>query len=140
MRPGSSRRPAAGDSEAAAAVIKQLADLGYIDAVPEDRQEAIDQTIREQRWNLARALIDGGRLEEAAAMLADLWGRWPDEGRFGVSLLTTQLDLGQIVEARETFDLLGRRKQTAMQRAVAELREPARGAAYGTGAAGGERR
>ena len=113
--------PAAGDSEAAAAVIKQLADLGYIDAVPEDRQEAIDQTIREQRWNLARALIDGGRLEEAAAMLADLWGRWPDEGRFGVSLLTTQLDLGQIVEARETFDLLGRRKHAAAERAAQDL-------------------
>ena len=87
MRPGSSRAGRAGDSEAAAAVIKQLADLGYIDAVPEDRQEAIDQTIREQRWNLARALVDGGRLEEAAAMLTDLWDRWPDEGRLGMALI-----------------------------------------------------
>ena len=115
--------PGDGDSESAAAVIKQLADLGYIDAVPEDRQEAIDQTIREERWNLARALTDGGRLEEAAAMLVDLWNRWPDEGRFGVALLQNRLDLGQLVEARETFDLLLRRKQAAAERAAGELAE-----------------
>ncbi|MDA1200526.1 MAG: alkaline phosphatase family protein [Planctomycetota bacterium] len=115
--------PGDGDSESAAAVIKQLADLGYIDAVPEDRQEAIDQTIREERWNLARALTDGGRLEEAAAMLVDLWNRWPDEGRFGVALLQNRLDLGHLVEARETFDLLLRRKQAAAERAAGELAE-----------------
>ena len=102
-------------------MLRQLADLGYIDAVPDDRQAAIDQTIREERWNVARALVDGGRLEEAVAMLTDLWDRWPDEARFGVALLTTQLELGRLVAARETFALLADRKQTAMQRAVAEL-------------------
>jgi len=115
--------PGDGDSESAAAVIKQLADLGYIDAVPEDRQQAIDQTIREERWNLARALVDGGRLEEAAAMLIDLWNRWPDEGRMGIALLNAQLDLGLPTEARETFALLVERKRAAVERAVAELRE-----------------
>lgn len=125
--PGDSARleqtPGDGDSEAAAAVIKQLADLGYIDAVPEDRQQAIDQTIREERWNLARALVDGGRLDEAVAMLADLWDRWPEEGRMGIALLTTQLELGQPAAARETFNLLIERKRAAAERAAEELKD-----------------
>ena len=115
--------PGDGDSEAAAAVIKQLADLGYIEAVPEDRQQAVDETIREERWNLARALVDGGRLDEAAAMLTDLWDRWPDEGRMGIALLTTQLELGQPSAARDTFNLLVERKQAAAKRAAEELKD-----------------
>jgi predicted AlkP superfamily phosphohydrolase/phosphomutase/tetratricopeptide (TPR) repeat protein len=109
------------DSEAAAAVIRQLADLGYIDPVPENKQKAVEQTIREERWNLARALADGGRLEEAAGQLADLWDRWPDEGRFGVALLQHHIDLGWLIEARETFALLTSRKQAAMRKAAEEL-------------------
>ena len=112
----------AGGSEAAAAVIRQLADLGYIDPVPENKQQAVEQTIREERWNLARALADGGRLEEAAAQLADIWDRWPDEGRFGVALLQHQLELGRLVEARDTLSLLATRKQAAMARAAEELK------------------
>jgi predicted AlkP superfamily phosphohydrolase/phosphomutase/tetratricopeptide (TPR) repeat protein len=108
-------------SESAAAVVRQLADLGYIDPLPENLSAAIDQTIREQRWNLARALVDGGRQEEAAAMLADLWDRWPDEGRFGVALLNARLDIGQLPEARETFELLAERKRATMLGAVEQL-------------------
>jgi predicted AlkP superfamily phosphohydrolase/phosphomutase/tetratricopeptide (TPR) repeat protein len=111
----------AGGSEAAAAVLKQLADLGYIEAPPEDQQQAIDQTIREQRYNLARALVDGGRDDEAATILADLWDRWPDETRFGIHLFQIRLDCGELVEARETFALLEERKREAMAKAVPEI-------------------
>mgnify|MGYP006280051837 CR=1 FL=1 len=114
-------RSAEAGSEAAAAVVRQLADLGYIDPLSENLSEAIDQTIREQRWNLARALVDGGRQEEAAAMLADLWDRWPDEGRFGVALMNARLTLGQLPEARETFERLVERKQATMQRTAEPL-------------------
>jgi predicted AlkP superfamily phosphohydrolase/phosphomutase/tetratricopeptide (TPR) repeat protein len=111
-----------GGSEAAAAAIQQLADLGYIDAVPEDRQEAVDQTLREQRWNLARSLADGGRLHEAAEMLTDLWNRWPNESRFGVAIFEWLLELGQFEAARETLKLLASRKQAAMEEAAVDLR------------------
>jgi predicted AlkP superfamily phosphohydrolase/phosphomutase/tetratricopeptide (TPR) repeat protein len=113
---------AAGDADAAVAVMRQLADLGYIDHLPDDRRAAVDQTVREARWNLARSLADEGRLEEAAAIVTDLWDRWPDEGRFGVALLRHQLDLGRPAEARATFALLDARKAAAMTRAAAELR------------------
>jgi predicted AlkP superfamily phosphohydrolase/phosphomutase len=129
--PGESARldasTASGDSEAAAAVIRRLADLGYVDDLPAGHREAIEQTIREERWNLARALVDGGQLEEALAILAPLWNRWPDESRFGVTLLDQQLTLGWLVEARRTFALLGERKEAAI--------DP-----HGAGAAAGRRR
>ena len=119
-------RQAEGGSAAAAAVLRQLADLGYIDALPENRQQAIDETIREERWNLARALVDAGLIEDAVGIVADLWQRWPDEGRFGVALMRWQLDLGEILEARETFRLIGERKQEAMHRAAADFEALAR--------------
>ena len=112
---------AAGDPDAAAAVLLRLADLGYIDHLPEDRVAAIDQTVRESRWNLARSLADEGRLDEAVAIVTELWDLWPDEGRFGVALLRYQLDLGRPAEARATFALLGVRKAAAMARAAEEL-------------------
>jgi predicted AlkP superfamily phosphohydrolase/phosphomutase/tetratricopeptide (TPR) repeat protein len=113
---------ATGDSETTATVIRRLADLGYVDDLPEGQRDAIDQTIREERWNLARALVDGGQLEEAVAILTPLWNRWPDESRFGVALLHQQLALGWLVEAQRTFALLGERKEAAMRRAADELR------------------
>jgi predicted AlkP superfamily phosphohydrolase/phosphomutase/tetratricopeptide (TPR) repeat protein len=111
-----------GGSEAAAAAIQQLADLGYIDAVPEDRQEAVDQTLRELRWNLARSLADGGRLGEATEMLSDLWNRWPNESRFGVAIFDWLVELGQFATARDTLELLASRKRAAMEQAAVELR------------------
>ena len=111
------------DSHSSAAVLKQLADLGYIDALPEDRQEGIDQTVREERYNLARALDDGGRHDEAAALFAELWERWPEESRFGVHLIQIQIKLERPLEARATMTLLKERKKTAVEKASHELRE-----------------
>ncbi|MEI6970588.1 MAG: alkaline phosphatase family protein [bacterium] len=113
----------AGSSEAAAAVIKQLADLGYIDAPGADRQHAMDQTVREERYNLARALADGGRDDEAADMFAELWENWPDESRFGVHLLQIQTEARKVIEARATMELLRVRKRATAEKSIVELRE-----------------
>lgn len=110
-----------GDPEGTAAVVRQLADLGYIDPLPEDRQQGIEQTVRENRWNLARAVADEGRLEEAVEMLTALWNRWPDEGRFGVALIRHELEIGRVAAARSGLALLKERKAAAMQVAVVEL-------------------
>lgn len=109
------------DPEAAAAVVQQLADLGYIDPLPADKQQGIEQTVRENRWNLARALADEGRLEEAVEMLTALWDRWPAEGRFGVAIIRHELELGHVAAARAAFTLLGERKAAAMKQAATDL-------------------
>lgn len=103
------------DSEAASAMLRQMADLGYIDAIGDDHQKAIDQTVREERYNLARSLVDGGRLDEAAVIFADLWERWPTASRFGVHLMQAQIATDRVVEARGTFTRLQERKQVAVE-------------------------
>ena len=101
--------------------LKQLVDLGYIEDPGEDAREALDNTVRELRYNLARSYIDGGKLAEGAELFAELWERWPRESRFGVHLLQTQLDQNLPAEARQTFELLKTRKREAAEWAVAEV-------------------
>jgi predicted AlkP superfamily phosphohydrolase/phosphomutase len=110
------------DSASASEQIKQLADLGYIEPLPADRQQAADQTIKEERYNLARALAHGGRAAQAAAVFQESWDRWPEESRFGVQLLQLQTEQNWLLEARATFDLLKIRKEAAMTAAAAELK------------------
>jgi len=109
------------DSEAASAMLRQMADLGYIDAMGDDHQKAIDQTVREERYNLARSLVDGGRLDEAAVIFADLWERWPTASRFGVHLMQAQIATDRVVEARGTFTRLQERKGVAVEAGKREL-------------------
>jgi tetratricopeptide (TPR) repeat protein len=101
--------------------LKQLVDLGYIEDLGEDVREAVDSTVRELRYNLARAYVDGGQLTEAAGLFRELWDRWPRESRFGVHLLQTQLDQGLPTEARQSFELLKQRKREAAEWAVGEI-------------------
>ncbi|MEM9016070.1 MAG: alkaline phosphatase family protein [Verrucomicrobiota bacterium] len=103
--------------------IRQLVDLGYIDELNENRETAVDETVRELRYNLARAHVDGGQLAEARALFAELWERWPEESRFGVHLLQAQLDDGLVIEARETMTQLRERKAAAVIRATEQFGE-----------------
>ncbi|MFM8220168.1 MAG: alkaline phosphatase family protein, partial [Planctomycetaceae bacterium] len=101
--------------------LKQLVDLGYIDDPGAGAAEAVDNTVRELRYNLARACVDGGRLNQAATLFRELWDRWPRESRFGVHLLQTLLDQERPVEARETLEQLKTRKREAAEWARGEV-------------------
>ena len=68
------------------AALEQLVALGYIEPPPADRQQAIDNTVRELRYNLARSYMDDGQHGAAAEILDELYDRWPNEHRFGVQL------------------------------------------------------
>ena len=98
--------------------IRQLVDLGYIDEPSEDAAEAIAETTRELQYNLARSCVDGGQVEQAATLFHDLWEQFPQESRFGVHLLTTQIRQERPIEARATFTKLRERKNEAMQQAA----------------------
>lgn len=101
--------------------IQQLVDLGYIDEPNPDRAQAIAETTRELNYNLAQALMDGGRYAEAADLLERLWDTWPEESRFGVRLLSCALALQEAAWARATFNQLTARKQQTAASASAEL-------------------
>lgn len=101
--------------------LKQLIDLGYIEAPNPDRAKAVDETIRELKYNLAQAFMDGGRFADAAEILTQLWEQWPETSRFGTKLLTCYISQGNPKTARKQLELLTERKQAAAAKAQVEL-------------------
>ena len=81
------------DSVQSAEAIKQLVDLGYIDEPNEDTGTAVQETIRELHYNLARAYMDGGQPHEAIPLLERIWTQWPEEHRFGLRLIAARLTM-----------------------------------------------
>lgn len=75
------------DSVQSAEAMKQLVELGYIEELNEDTNEAVRETVRELHYNLAQANMDGGRFKEAAELLEQIWNDWPHEHRFGLNYI-----------------------------------------------------
>lgn len=67
--------------------LKQLVELGYIQEPDQDAQKAAHNAAREANFNIARAYMDGGVYDEAAARLLDLFDAEPDQPRFGIALM-----------------------------------------------------
>ncbi|MEZ5363060.1 MAG: alkaline phosphatase family protein [Bryobacterales bacterium] len=66
--------------------LDQLVALGYVEKPGDDAGEAVERTVRELRYNLARAYMDADRHAEAAELLEELYRDHPTEHRFGVYL------------------------------------------------------
>ena len=113
------------DSADAHQSLRQLVELGYIAEPNPDLAQAVAETTRELRYNLAQAYVDGGRHPEAARLYDELWERWPEESRFGTQLLFAHLALEEPALARATYDRLLARKQSAAEKARALLAENA---------------
>jgi predicted AlkP superfamily phosphohydrolase/phosphomutase/tetratricopeptide (TPR) repeat protein len=88
------------DSEA---LLEQFAALGYIDPLAEDPSQAARDTRRENRWNLARACLYGGRYEAALPLLEECHAEQPERSDYGQLLARTQLQAGLVDEAAETL-------------------------------------
>lgn len=109
------------DPIAAKEAMDQLVALGYIEAPGDNLEEAIAKTVREMRYNLARAYMDGGFYAQGADILAELYETWPDQYRFGVHLALCRRALNQVTELRELVERLTRDRQAAAARAAEEL-------------------
>jgi len=103
--------------------IRQLVALGYIEKPPENRQQAIDQCVRELHYNLARAYMDASRHAEAEGLLQELLEKWPDEYRFGIHLVSCLQALDKKPEARRVLEDLLARKQKNAAEALPKLKE-----------------
>lgn len=68
----------------AADALKQLVDLGYMAALPEDVQGQLDLVRRESAFNLGMLLMSRGRFAEALPHFALLTGSRPDEYRYAI--------------------------------------------------------
>jgi len=111
------------DGAEAAEALKQLAELGYIEAPAENAQEAVAEAVREQKFNVAQAYIDGGRAADAVPLLQEVWARWPKEHRFGLLLLHCHEVLGQVTERRTALEQLARHYQEFAREAASELKQ-----------------
>ena len=90
------------DPVAAHQALEQMIALGYIDRPDENREIAVENTIRELRYNLGEAYQDGDRHLEAHAIFTELCAADADELRFAVRLFVSCQALGFHAEMRRT--------------------------------------
>lgn len=111
------------DPVEARAALQQLVALGYIAPPPANAEAAAAETVRELRYNLARAYVDANRHADAVPVLDELAAAWPDEYRFGILLITCLQTLGRMERTRPLLQELVRRRRRNRQEAIGKLRE-----------------
>src|SRR5579872_2343262 len=97
------------DPVAAHAALEQMIALGYIERPDENREIAINNTIRELRYNLGESYQDAGRHAEAREIFTELYRADPGEQRFAVRLFISCQALGLYQEMRRIVDDLDNR-------------------------------
>ncbi|MCA9972187.1 MAG: alkaline phosphatase family protein [Anaerolineales bacterium] len=88
-------------------MMAQLAALGYVEAPGEDVQAAIEKSVRESRYYLARVYLSTGRKEQALPILEKLVAQAP-ERRYALRLAQCYLDLGQLADCRRVVEAIER--------------------------------
>ena len=109
------------DPVAAHEALEQMIALGYIERLDEDREAAVEKTIRELRYNLGEAYQDGGRHIEAHRIFTELCAVDPDEQRFAVRLFVSCQALGMRQEMRRIADDLDGRRRVLFEEAKTRL-------------------
>lgn len=106
--------------------IDQLVALGYIEEPDENKEKAVEQDVRELKYNLARSYIDAGRYLNAIPIFEELWQKWPEEHRFGIQLYQCQQALELTDKMRVTFDKILENKKEYSEKAlqVAVMQSP----------------
>lgn len=94
------------DALESAEAIKQMVALGYIEQPSEDAETAIKECVRELRYNLAEAYMDGNLFADATLILEDLWEQFPKEHRFGQKLIECYGALNELPSRREALERL----------------------------------
>ncbi len=88
------------------ASLDQLVELGYIEDPKADPEKAAMNTVRENRYYLSMAYMDGGKLPEALKELEALHLEAPDQLRYGTDLARTYLRVNEPEKALAVLDRL----------------------------------
>jgi len=94
------------DPVAAQAVLERFVALGYVQAPGEDQEKAVEVSVREQHYNLARAYLDAHRYRDALSLLKELVEKWPDQARFSQCLAQCYLAMRRRAEAKTILERL----------------------------------
>ena len=88
------------DPAQAAEAMRQLVELGYIDAPDADKQKTVDDTIFNNKVNLAQALIDARNIPGAVELIEDLVEEKPNCPGLKQQLAMCYINEGRRDEAR----------------------------------------
>jgi tetratricopeptide (TPR) repeat protein len=111
------------DPVAAHEGMEQMIALGYIERPDENREVAVEKTIRELRYNLGEAYQDDDRHLEAHEIFSELRAKDRDEQRFAVRLFVSCQALGMTGEMREIVEDLDGRRRALFEEAVVRVAE-----------------
>lgn len=111
------------DPVAAHATLEQMIALGYIERPDENREVAINQAIRELRYNLGEAYQDAARHVEAHEIFTELYKADADEQRFAVRLFVSCQGLGIHEEMRRIVEDLDGRRRALFEKAKMRIDE-----------------
>jgi tetratricopeptide (TPR) repeat protein len=109
------------DPVAAHEALEQMIALGYIERPDENREIAVNKTIRELRYNLCESYQDAGRHIEAHEVFTELYATDRDEQRFAVRLFVSCQALGMHEEMRRIVDDLDGRRRALYEEAKARI-------------------
>lgn len=93
------------DPWAAKEAMKQLVELGYIDAPGEDSQKNLEKITRESKYYLARVYMYKKHYEKAIELLEQIFSEQA-ELRYGLALIRCYQALRKVSEFRATLDLV----------------------------------
>ncbi|MCH7637990.1 MAG: alkaline phosphatase family protein [Bacteroidetes bacterium] len=117
--------------------MRQLEELGYIDAPEGNEAERVEKTIQETKFYLARVYLSTNRAEEALKPLKELRKEAPNASRYALWLLRCLQELGRHDEA---LTMLGELRQLSddSKKRRSETRKEAREKAKAGGVSGDE--
>ena len=93
------------DPWAAQEALQQLVELGYIDALEDDKLLQVEKAKRESKYYVARNMINGGRVEPAVKILEEIFGE-SKIARYGQRLAFAYLSQKMYKKCREIIDEL----------------------------------
>ena len=93
------------DPWAAKEAMKQLVELGYVEAPGDDAQKNLEKITRESKYYLSRVYMYKKNYEKAAEILSEIFGEQP-EIRYGLSLIRCYQVMRKVPEFRTTLDKL----------------------------------
>lgn len=87
-------------------MMQQLADLGYIDAPNSNSPEAVQRTLDENNYYLARSYADAGKFEEAMLIMDKLTEIYPKNHRYLIKLAQISLNTYNVQKLDSTIEKL----------------------------------
>ena len=86
--------------------VRHLIALGYVDPQDDDAQDAIDRTLAENRFNLARSLLDARQPDRAIALLEALVRDRPGHPGYNAALFEAYYLAGRNAEGRRIAEAM----------------------------------